>query len=959
MSTNRTFASRSHVSRRRVATLTAAALSSTAVVVGVAAPNVAAEVTDPCLMPKVADIMITQGLPTYKRLSPGKLSLVKYFLSVPSCAPSGTKIEITGGSLVVTSSPVPIELQAALPLPPLGPASTAPVPAAQSDPLFMVPGTALMVPGEVRFTATLTFRTTTSNGSSDTGKLEVTTRPSGEPVTAVVERPLKPLRVLAVAMGDPGTAADPKSYDSQFPQVARDALSAGMTSLNRVLPVASGVNNLLTPGTAGLRYSLAAGLVNLGLHDHDQKPSTGEVNYMMTGKYCGSSGHQTDIEFQLGAARNNWNSFNPAAPVDRAYGVVWQDKSRGITTGTVEDETCIEGFGRTAGWGRVIDAVKDADGAVTRPPLTGTIATMELLHTTGAVASKDTRSNGGAHSTHTEADGTAPERAWNTGSAQWISDDRSAMRFSHPGWHDASALLEKADYDNLQCQLLPALIVAQECPEWSPVGQGAAAGGDPTVEYKNAFFISGYTNPERTVVHSYIDDDVNYDRPEPASQYRFVQRNTLETDPAKQITSDLGLPVSFEYSSHDGTASGGNGHTTSDDGTFAAEFRAEPTTNRIEIWKGTPGAGALLYARDKDAAPQFVGVSAEGRSLTVTASDNKPDDLRLDLFLDCPSGVSPVVSALLPTAVVGTTATFVTHYDTSLACPGAKIIYRVTDGYQVAIQDEDEVVNGGLAGTASITTPAPDEIALPGAGLVLTGAGWDAFGMAAEKLVWTISGPTYSATPGSGVGAMEVGSGEHLVVTPPGTGFSPGEHTLTLRAKNGDTVVATATRKFSFCKDTDGDGICDTAELQPCYAADAATDPTNAAQDADVDGTPNINDPEPCTSTTTASAKFSPTSLQHTSSGNAVTINVSAAEVDLTKVPLTAISLVQIAGHSASIPAYAWEVTDAQTATAKFDRAVISKFLHDNQLLGYVPMFLAAPEFGLRAVDRTSPTVFP
>ena len=51
------------------------------------------------LVPQLRDVTINQGVGAYSPLVNGKETLVRFFLSMPSCAGSGASIQITGGTL--------------------------------------------------------------------------------------------------------------------------------------------------------------------------------------------------------------------------------------------------------------------------------------------------------------------------------------------------------------------------------------------------------------------------------------------------------------------------------------------------------------------------------------------------------------------------------------------------------------------------------------------------------------------------------------------------------------------------------------------------------------------------------------------------------------------------------------------------------------------------------------------
>src|SRR6187549_766020 len=61
----------------------------------------ASSAATPCtLAPVLRDATVNQGLP-YPKLVRGKETLVRLYLSLPSCAASGSSIQVSGGTLTV------------------------------------------------------------------------------------------------------------------------------------------------------------------------------------------------------------------------------------------------------------------------------------------------------------------------------------------------------------------------------------------------------------------------------------------------------------------------------------------------------------------------------------------------------------------------------------------------------------------------------------------------------------------------------------------------------------------------------------------------------------------------------------------------------------------------------------------------------------------------------------------
>lgn len=927
--------------RRRLLTLAAA----TAVLAGfVVASTASPSSADTCTTPVLSDVMVSQGLPSYARLVQGKTALVRFYLRTPTCVPVGTVVQVTGGSLQVSSAQTPVPLSEALPLPPIGPVSTAPVQNSAGDPYFVVPGTSLLPNpldrSKVTFSATINYRVTPSSGSPVDSSLTLTYLPGTTvPISATVERLGNPLRVLVVPMGDLGTATAVKTAASQFPDAATSTLASGMTSLNRVLPVRDGVSDLITK-SGGVQYTLSQGFIDLH-------------QYMPNGIYCGAVGDFTYISSKLDQARNAWNAANPGSPADKALGVIWRGVSRGATT-DANSSSCFEGYaqiGGTYAWSRVIDS------SSLRPGLAGSLSEMELAHTLGSLVGP--RSDGTGHSTLVNADSTAPDRAFNVYTQSWIQDDRTALKFeSDAGWNDGSTLLERDDWNYLQCSLTPAPLTppsSYDCPVPGKTGGNAAASAD----HSGSFFLSGSTDgtPSGTEVDSYFDSNVRYEQPDDTSSYRLIQR-----DVTGAAVKNVGVTVTFGGESHSGGSP--EASAPSSTGSFGTEAESDARTTRVEFWKGdpttSPANAVLLYARNKDTAPQFISVQVSGTTASVSATDNNPQDLRLYISEQCPNngGTHPLVTGLKGT-VLGSTTAFVAPVDTSRACSGGQLLFKVGDGYLTAQQGQSSPA-GGMTASSAIYSPLPGTAITSKGVVAVAGAARDAAGKALPNVSWVLSGPSYPSGQQVVVGT----NGQYA----PHAGLLAGDYTLRLEGRDaGGTLLTTATRSFSVLLDSDGDGIPDSAEHQSCYAPGAELDPTNATLDSDGDGLANIADPEPCTTTNNLIVDFNPNSFNTGSSGNYFTARLSGSPVDLTTVALQDYQVMQVGGYllgaqtdgsTYTVPPISLSNVTSTSADVKFDRASLQNYMRAKGITGAVPVFIGAPRVGLRGSDPLSPNSF-
>jgi hypothetical protein len=392
------------------------------------------------------------------------------------------------------------------------------------------------------------------------------TSAGGSPISKVVEGPTKALRILAVPM------------ITALNSTMTSTLEAGLTALSGMYPVqdqtGSGQARVgVLPTTAGgIRYALNnPGLVNVG-----------------TPPFCGTSSNYGSIQAQLQGFHNAFNDLNTTEnDVDRTIGVIPSD----LSTGSATNPNCFEGFTVTntkEAWVRV---VPDAPGA---PSTTGSLLGMELCHTFGC-----TTSTGTFHSLYTNADNLTEnvDLAFNPLTWSWLSDDRSAMRFTSAGWNNTSTVFEKGDYGYLLCGLGGAN--TSGCPALGAgTLTGVASGGQ-------VFLLDGTTDDTRggtRVRNSFVSTVQPETAPAATSAYRFLQKNA-----SGGVESDLGVPVETVHSGHGGTDDVGPGTT----GAFSFAFPFDSDAVRVEFVKQTGTGPILLYSAGQTAAPVIESVQVE------------------------------------------------------------------------------------------------------------------------------------------------------------------------------------------------------------------------------------------------------------------------------------------------------------------------------------------------------------
>lgn len=571
--------------RTRLGFAAAAWVLAAAALVGV--PASAAQATPDCILqPELRDITVNQGVGTYAELVRGKETVVRFFLTKPSCAATGDVIELVSASLTATGGS---NTTIASPEPPISDVRPQLVDYKlltndhPGNPLWVVPGSALEREADGPFAltvdATITYRAKTAGGSF--GEVQTISLPAGGSAisnTKSVATTTNPIRILVVPMGDLS-----KTVATQFPlDSAVPALENGMRSLARQLSVSDGIGTLHS-GTGGLRYTVLPTMINVG-------------KYMPDGLFCGSGDGSWDfIKLSASSFLEHWNTANPTAQADRVMGVIWEGVSAGAGV-VVNGKNCIEGAGSYGGhvaWSRITAAKA------------GATLGMEFGHTLGLVHEDD--DDNGHHSPNTEADLTDPGRAYNLSIRQLLVDDRSTMKFDS-GWTNYSTVFEPRDWADMLCRVKPA-DPAAPCRTGGEIGSVTAAGA--------ALVIAGTIDEhdDGTAVadlHTWYDGgDVQIDEGDPTSEYTLVQ-----LDQHGAAVSTIGLPVHFEADDHDHAETG----TPSVHGTGAIEgaFPAHPAAAVLEVRRGT----TTLYRAESG---QELNVSTSA-PLTAEAERQYTDD---------------------------------------------------------------------------------------------------------------------------------------------------------------------------------------------------------------------------------------------------------------------------------------------------------------------------------------------
>jgi hypothetical protein len=646
-----------------------AGLALTAVIVGMTGGVGRVGAAGTCVVaPTVRDVNVSQGVgganaAGYSPLVRGKDTLVRYYLSNPSCSSSQLQIldasvtatiKNSANATVGTVGPIATVTRYAADVngnfPVISPYSTAPIATdTTSDPKFVVPGYQLVSSDDNPFTVTFSvsghFRVAATGASTAFGG--TTTFQT----TSNFDRKTRALRVLLVKMGDPngipagGTCPSGVTCTTygatQHPEFSNAAISAtqnAFAAFSRVAPVPGAPSATgsptgdLTGTSGGIRYTfnvasacsvgtITCGMVNLAaLTD-----ANGNALLSTAHNFCGGGGNFTAIQPQLTAMLNAWNAANPNATADRVLGVVDSTVADGPNNGCAGG---MAAFGSTQAWIRVDPTAIN----------TGAILAMELGHTLGVVPSTRSRTGSLYHSRFTESDqyvdskGNAvdPNRAYNDQSRSYLPSDRTVMYASDGNWTTDNVNYEALDYGVVRCMLGGS--TTADCATSGTVGTGT--GTAVGSHFSIAGSLASNTATTADVTQSYYSLNSVFPTPDPSvvSNYHLVQRRANGS-----IVRNDPLPVQCDTSDHDSSDEGGGLPGTIENPAcyfaMSADFDAT-LVNQIELWRGAPPAGACtaagttvsgatcLYVRHQNPAPTTTAdpTSGGGSSQNYTHS---------------------------------------------------------------------------------------------------------------------------------------------------------------------------------------------------------------------------------------------------------------------------------------------------------------------------------------------------
>jgi streptogramin lyase len=585
------------------------------VVTTLASPLTAHEAAAACgtglLVPQFRGVTINQGLGSYSPAVRGKEGIFRAFLSKPSCAATGDAIDLRTASLAVslgsvasTLSPTPALVSV---FPQIAPFTGSPQVDWVGDPIFVLPSS-LLAPASTTAAFTLTFVLTigysaTPAGGAPTSGTVIFRNPPGTTTGAItlnVDKKSNAIRILVQPMGDAT-----KTFASQFSAAAQSSVQEGLLTLSRIAPVPDGTGSLAGTTTAGVRYVINTGLLDIGP--------------LMTGspaKFCGGAGNfdiANGVKAKLDQFLQAWNTANPNATADRVLGVVDEAISLGSGGGCAEGMAAVNG---KQAWARA------QYPAAPTTSMTGAISTMEILHSGGLVPSSRSDPYNPWHSPNIRADASSPNRAYNIAQrASLKSGSKSVMNFT-TGFNNNNTLAEMNDFAFWRCLL--GGTVTTECTTAASGTVGTAVGvpgastlvatGNLTINATSAtiseastYFTTGSVGAARTAAT--------------ASPLQLVQINEGVAPPQPELVRTDPCPVTFANTDHDGapppTAPADPNNTNV--GSFFCAYPVDVTvTTLIRLVRTNVVPSVVLYERRLREVPAIQTATVSGSEACFT-----------------------------------------------------------------------------------------------------------------------------------------------------------------------------------------------------------------------------------------------------------------------------------------------------------------------------------------------------
>ncbi len=357
----------------------------------------------------------------------------------------------------------------------------------------------------------------------------------------------------------------------------------------------------------------------------------------------------------------------------------------------------------------------------------------------------------------------------------------------------------------------------------------------------------------------------------------------------------------------------------------------EQITDGFDHVSPTSGGGIIGFSAVGDSSDADIYLISGVNTIIVSATDDIPEDLRLDLYYSCGGQVMPIAVGLLPSQSSGQTASFQYNFDASLSCSGGEILAALSDGFSrttTAPGSGEPIQTDPKPPIASTYGPPLGSTFLTSAVIAFHGTGEDPDDgqLTGTSLRWYINPAAESCCGAS------VGFGEQVDYD--ASQLLPGDYIVTLVVTDSDGGTDRAESLIHVLDDTDNDGFSDEQESTTCFGAGAATDGSTPSGDFDSDGIPNASDPDPCVrapADVAATAEFDPDTFSLGSSGTWVTIYIETPQRNIREILPSSVRIVEIAGETVNFANEGVSFKGSRLV-AKFRRSALANYFTSNGL---------------------------
>jgi hypothetical protein len=563
------------------------------------------------LTPVLKGYTLNQGIGDYANLARNKQTLLRVYLSKPSCAGVGSDIKITSGSATISNgSALPTTLG---PTPSLTAPNYPSIVSSGSAPAIDSPGDLIFVirPDVLTPGTTGSFTLTVSNVTLGYQYKARSTDPytsASSPVTfttfngSAMSRPVaqqtKALGMLVVKMA---RANAPST--SWFGAEAQAAMASGMSTASRIYPVPAGVSSVLGQpgaGSSGIRYQYNDAGAPGAILDLSQASLSSTLLGGTT--FCGKASNFAAVQSGLDGIFSVWNSSSAnvtaKATADRVIGAVDRVNSSGGTSG------CADGMAMAGTPHSWVRALYSPD-----PIETGALLVMESSHSSGDVPT--TRDDNFSTNHDASSDGSADVgfalyRTYNTSTASYISGNRTVMKLSGT-WLDSNTLFSVPDWAFHLCKFGGP--VGGDCTDVGSVGTGTAVAAGP------AFVAWGQVNKSTgagAFGESYLSSNARLTQQATSGEYWIRLRS------GGSFGTPWRTPVQFGETHHDNQPAAGE---TADVGTFAVALPFNVDADRVQLCKGPSSnpCETVLIDTTAPGTPSITSATVAGPSGDQTA----------------------------------------------------------------------------------------------------------------------------------------------------------------------------------------------------------------------------------------------------------------------------------------------------------------------------------------------------